>query len=467
MKLLSTIFNKTFNFLKSLRLAVIIIISLGIVSAVGTIYEAKYDAEYAQLLIYQSIYMYAVMIMLIINLLAVMVDRWPWKKRHTGFILAHIGIILTLIGAFQTQKWGLDGSLAFGIGDTNRYVSVRERELGVWSSFTGEGLVKLGQKDTNFLKQHPKKHPFKLDVGNKSIEILEYYHYAVKESEIKASTLDNDGPAVRFQLQNANVNLTEWLVKPAYKESESTDLGPAKVVLTSKEYNFEGTNAIVISPNAGSPEKERELKYQIFTKSKGGLATSGIIKEGEVLETGWMGLQFRVLRFLPKAREHVEYTPRETPNKVTTSAIKFKFDGQEHWMGVNTVLRLFTDNQMYMVSWGNKRIDIGFDMKLEEFKIGYNEGTQKAATYESVVNVPGADPVVISMNEPLKHNGFTFYQASFEQDESGKPVASVLSVNHDPGRPLKYLGSLLLVLGSIMLFYFKRFGQKSTPKASN
>ena len=60
------------------------------------------------------------------------------------------------------------------------------------------------------------------------------------------------------------------------------------------------------------------------------------------------------------------------------------------------------------------------------------------------------------MNEPLKHEGFTFYQASFERDESGKPVTSILSVNHDPGRWVKYLGSFLIVLGSVVLFYFRR-----------
>src|SRR5690606_32843607 len=131
-----------------------------------------------------------------------------------------------------------------------------------------------------------------------------------------------------------------------------------------------------------------------------------------------------------------------------------------------TVLRLFSDNQMYMVSWGNKRIDIGFDMTLSKFKIGYNPGTKKAATYESEVSISGAENVVISMNEPLKYNGFTFYQASFEQDETGEPVSSILSVNHDPGRPLKYLGSFLIVLGSIMLFYFKKFGQKKPTKTA-
>ena len=84
----------------------------------------------------------------------------------------------------------------------------------------------------------------------------------------------------------------------------------------------------------------------------------------------------------------------------------------------------------------------------------------RAASYESDVKVikEGVEgkKTTISMNEPLKYNGFTFYQSSFQQDEMGRPTMSILSVNHDPGRPWKYLGSLLIVLGIIHLFYFKR-----------
>jgi len=111
---------------------------------------------------------------------------------------------------------------------------------------------------------------------------------------------------------------------------------------------------------------------------------------------------------------------------------------------------------MYYVTFANRRIDIGFPMTLSKFNIGRYQGTMRAASYESEVDVPGLGRRTISMNEPLKYNGFTFYQASFEQDAQGRPVASILSVNHDPGRWVKYLGSLLMVFGSIVLFYFKR-----------
>jgi hypothetical protein len=61
---------------------------------------------------------------------------------------------------------------------------------------------------------------------------------------------------------------------------------------------------------------------------------------------------------------------------------------------------------------------------------------------------------MITMNHPLTHRKFTFYQSSFHPSSSGDFV-SVFQVGHDAGRPLKYAGSLLLVLGVFLQFYMK------------
>ncbi len=80
--------------------------------------------------------------------------------------------------------------------------------------------------------------------------------------------------------------------------------------------------------------------------------------------------------------------------------------------------------------------------------------------YESEVQYD-EQKALISMNEPLKYKGFYIYQASFEQSPTGAATASILSVNRDPGRIWKYLGSLVMCLGIVMLFYFKkRAGKK-------
>src|SRR6185437_9335762 len=108
--------------------------------------------------------------------------------------------------------------------------------------------------------------------------------------------------------------------------------------------------------------------------------------------------------------------------------------------------RYFDHDTAYYVTYRNRLLDLGFDMTLKKFAVGHYQGTDRAKSYRSLVNVPAVGDVSIYMNHPLKYKGYTFYQASFQQNDQGQATTSILSVNRDPGRWMKYLGSLLIVL---------------------
>jgi hypothetical protein len=450
--------------LASIKLAVVIILALGVATAWGTIVEARYgDAVAAQKLVYHSVWMYALMLLLSLSLIAVMVDRWPWKKRHTGFILAHIGIIILILGSVVTRYWGVDGSLSFGIGDTSRQVLVSETDLTVYASLDGSSYRKVFDREVDFFLRPPTgSSPVEISLSDASLKVVDYYPYAFREQKIVESDEDNSAPAVRFQLQNPNVSVTDWLIQSGAGRGAVKDLGPAQVMLTSDpqadiQADLQGKNTIVLRPRG----KEEVLDYEIHTASTPGKIQKGTVRPGETVETGWMGLVLRVLKYMPKAKEEITFRPTDAMTPLTTAALKVEFNGRPQWMSINSMLKLFTDQAVYIVTYANRRIDIGFDLELLDFRIGRYQGTMRAASYESLVKAPVIGEHLISMNEPLKFNGYTFYQASFQEDESGRTVASILSVNRDPGRWIKYLGSLLIVLGTIHLFYFKHQAAKA------
>ena len=85
-----------------------------------------------------------------------------------------------------------------------------------------------------------------------------------------------------------------------------------------------------------------------------------------------------------------------------------------------------------------------------DFQRGFDPGTEKASRFSSDVlltdKAQGIEdkPVHISMNEPLTHRGYTFYQSSFIREadprtgrETGR-VQSVLQVGLNPGRRVMY-----------------------------
>lgn len=434
----------------------IIPLVLAVLTAIGTIIESRYnDAQAATKWVYHTWWMYLVLGQLCLTLIAVMIDRWPWKKRHGPFLAAHIGILTLLLGAWITQQYGLDGSMRFEIGAKNRLVTVPETELKIWSSFDGDRYTEVLAQKVDFFSRPPQKYPFQIPLAEGPLSVIEFAPYVFASRQIVASASERAGSAIRFQLSNDRANINDWLLQTKKDQDVTNQFGLAHVTLGKAPLSGKGENELYLTPEMGA-KNGAELKYKLFFKDGMRQPKQGRLKEGDSFDTGWMGLQFRVLRYFPKAEETYDFKKSEKLTPLTTSAIKINYMGKDHWLQVNDVLKLFTQEAVYFITYGNRRIDLGFDLLLKKFEVGRYQGTTRAASYQSLVATEDGAETLISMNEPLKHQGLTFYQASFQDGPQGQPIASILSVNYDPGRWLKYLGSLILTLGVVWLFYNKR-----------
>ena len=97
-----------------------------------------------------------------------------------------------------------------------------------------------------------------------------------------------------------------------------------------------------------------------------------------------------------------------------------------------------------------------FKVTLLKFNNEPYPGSRMASTFESTVRVEdpekGNFETLISMNHPLHHRGYIFFQSSFVE---GRPMMSIFSVARAPGLPLVYLGTTLIGVGIIWMFYVK------------
>jgi hypothetical protein len=185
---------------------------------------------------------------------------------------------------------------------------------------------------------------------------------------------------------------------------------------------------------------------------------------GEI-ELPWMGFKLRLLEHREDAYPTLspQYVKPVQDNGRTIvgdmKAVQVEINGQSFWVKSNDPIAFNQNGERITFRLGKKSIILPYELVLDSFKMDTDPGTNNPASFESFVTLfkgnEGSSKHHIYMNNPLKHENFTFYQASYFQTQQG-PYGSVLSVNFDPGRFWKYLGSLLLVLGSIWHYFLRR-----------
>jgi hypothetical protein len=111
-----SLFWKWVHLLGSLKTAVLLILSIALACAVATVYESRFNTAVAQYYIYKNPLFIFWLFFLCLNLICSAMTRWPWEKKHAGFVITHAGIILLLVGAVIGSTLGWEASVTLDKG---------------------------------------------------------------------------------------------------------------------------------------------------------------------------------------------------------------------------------------------------------------------------------------------------------------------------------------------------------------
>lgn len=181
----------------------------------------------------------------------------------------------------------------------------------------------------------------------------------------------------------------------------------------------------------------------------------------------WMGFKLRQIKFA-KGQYPIEVPtfikPVQEDGKIIDGemkAVKINYQGKDFWVRSDSPLELSNSKDTVRFQIVPKELILPYQITLDRFQMNKDPGTDNPASFESYIQLldgrstAGIEKHHVYMNNPLKYDDFTFYQASYFPI-SETDFASVLSVNYDPGRFFKYFGCLLITLGSIWHFYLNR-----------
>ena len=116
---------------------------------------------------------------------------------------------------------------------------------------------------------------------------------------------------------------------------------------------------------------------------------------------------------------------------------------------------VYNGNRFYL-ELRNKRTFLPFEIELIDFKKILHPSTDIPKSFSSDINlIENSIPryVLIKMNEPLRHNGYTFYQSSFFEGEFSD--ISVFAVVENYGRLFPYISSIIMCIGILLHLILK------------
>ena len=105
----------------SMVVAIVLMALMMILLAGATFVENKYGASVSQFAIYRAWWFDVLLAIFGGNVLCAMLARLPWRWGHMPFVVAHLGVLILLIGCWVTSRYGLEAQLTVFEGELARF----------------------------------------------------------------------------------------------------------------------------------------------------------------------------------------------------------------------------------------------------------------------------------------------------------------------------------------------------------
>ncbi len=202
------------------------------------------------------------------------------------------------------------------------------------------------------------------------------------------------------------------------------------------------------------PEGER---FYAANSSKG--FKSGPLEAGEAVTPGWADFRISVAEAIADAqvqREVVE-VPEDENLEGEPALLVAMPDGSEQWLPWGDPVALSNTSGDYYAAFSPRMLQLPFGIKLEDFIVERNEGSESVAMWTSQIRLDDPHQGVresrrVWMNHPTWYQGWKIAQASWNPGDLNQ---STLQVKLEPWwvTGLTWLGSLMVVVGTAVIFY--------------
>ena len=248
----------------SLRFAIPVMVLVAIAMGIGAWLDSALGAATAARFVYGTGWFIGLMGLVALSLIASVITRYPWKRRHVGFITVHAGLLILIAGGFWSLFTRVEGRITLREGATAGEIEFNTPRLELVEQFGNEFRVVASVADDENLSG-----PVRL--GAVRVSVLDRW-----ENTREVADVSDDGPAP-FRAFKVSLGTSEeggaWIGETARTGSPGAIGGLAITVLGAEQ---EWTPP---APNAPSDT----ARYMLVR----GADRHPLVGEGEEVFPGW------------------------------------------------------------------------------------------------------------------------------------------------------------------------------------
>lgn len=457
--------NKFLKFVFSMQTMGVLILLFAFSIGIATFIENDFGTPAAKALVYNALWFEIMLSIIVANLIANIIRYKLYKKEKWSVFLFHAAFIIIFIGSAITRYIGYEGNMHIREGQTSNKITSTESYIDVILEKRGKH-IRESEKFT-FTSVTESKYNEKLAIENSEVEI----NLKAFIPNAKTTLVQSAGGAPVLEMVSVGNSGMSGMINFTMEYNGMRMLGNQMLAFGNNSYPkaivFDYTDSLrmkspipvqEISMMGGEPIAMEANKWHVISPQK-------LYDIGEI--------KLVLKKFYPSAIfKYMQGEDRNAPSilvfdlKKDNSHKELIVKGQDNYVG-DASTASFGDLNV-SIAYGSKIIDLPFSLKLNDFQLERYPGSNSPSSFASEVTLYDNEKSLekdyrIYMNNILKHNGFRFFQASYDTDEKG----TILSVNHDYwGMMITYFGYAIMMLGMAWSLFnrntrFKLLGKQS------
>ena len=352
----------------------------------------------------------------------------------------------------------------------------------------GQVVVSMGDKEAKFDVAESLGRDVPIENTPFTLRIENYWpDFRIENGKPSSLSDQPNNPAVLVTIRGKGAPVPETAPNPHGAAEKSTTGGPPAMPAPGEEAPNHLTLFVA---------DDGAITYELTSRKNG--KSSGKLDLNKPLTTGWADWQLVIDKTMPSAQPQMDFTPVKSEQTLAASSaaadlpdgvrLRVQQNGEtfERWAPagwqITIPVRQSADSRSpTMVAYGWKIIGLPIGLELLDFEVKRNEGSDSPAGFKSTLRVVTADGENATgacwMNHPFSFPGtwwrtwtgltYKMSQASWNPENLNQSTVQIL---RDPGWLLKWIGSLLVVIGVFMMFYLQPYrkqteGEPITPSA--